>query len=150
MTGTGYSTVKTILKMAGQETECRSTFFRHQAVSEEKLVDSAEQLAEKARSHFSGNVSVDCRWSSPVWGIHGVVSDVDTETLEVLEFAILTKKTVGTFIVIDQMKRYRIFEKINKLIKDRDNKSKKLIEETGAGDKIANDPGHFKKNFEKA
>lgn len=48
------------------------------------------------------------------------------------------------------MKRYRIFEKINKLIKDRDNKSKKLIEETGAGDKIANDPGHFKKNFEKA
>lgn len=83
MTGTGYSTVKTILNMTGQETESRSTFFRHQAVSEEKLVDCAEQLAEKAHSLFSGNISMDCRWSSPVRGLHIVVSAVDTETLEV-------------------------------------------------------------------
>lgn len=41
-------------------------------------------------------------------------------------------------------------KKINKIIKDRDNKSKKLIEEVGAGDKIANDPGHYRKNFERA
>ena len=92
MTGTGYSTVKTILNMPRQETESRSTFFRHQAVCEEKLMNCAEQLTQKARDHFSGNVSMDCRWSSPVRGIHGVVSAVDTETLEVLEFAILTKK----------------------------------------------------------
>lgn len=56
-------------------------------------------------------------------------------------------ETVGSPIVIDQMKSHRIFEKINKLIKDRDNKSKKLIEETGAGGKIANDTGLIKKKI---
>lgn len=130
MTGAGYQTVKTILNMSGRETESRSTYFRHQAESEERLIECAEKLTEKARSHFSGNVAMDCRWSSPVRGIHGVVSAVDTDTLEVLEFAILTKKgknrptgnydgasnnmetiIIGTSMVIDQMKKHRIFEK---------------------------------------
>lgn len=92
MTGAGYQTVKTILNISDRETESRSTYFRHQVESEERLVECAKKLAEEARSHFSGNVSMDCRWSSPVRGIHDVVSAVDTDTLEVLEFVILKKR----------------------------------------------------------
>lgn len=66
------------------ETECRSTYFRHLAESEEKLVEFAEELTEKARSLFFKNEATDCRWSPPVRGIHRVVSAVDSDTLEVL------------------------------------------------------------------
>ena len=37
MTGCGFSTVKTIINMTGRTTESRSTFFRHQAKSEDKI-----------------------------------------------------------------------------------------------------------------
>lgn len=164
MTGCGFSTIKTIINMTGRTTESRSTFFRHQAKSEDKLVECAEQLTEEARKNFSGYAAMDCRWSSPVRAIHGTVSAVDAVNRNVLEFAILTKngknrptgnfdgssnnmETVGTSIVIDKMKYHHIFEKVKKLIKDRDNKSTKLLQEIGAHDIIANDPGHYRNNF---
>lgn len=66
------------------ETERWSTYFRHLAESEEKLVECAEELTEKARSLFLKNEAIDCRWNPPVRGIHRVVSTVDSDTLEVL------------------------------------------------------------------
>lgn len=107
---------------------------------------------------------MDCRWSSPVRAIHGTVSAVDAVNRNVLEFAILTKngknrptgnfdgssnnmETFGTSIVIDKMKYHHIFSKVKKLIKDRDNKSTKLLQEIGAQDIILNDLGHYRNNF---
>ena len=56
-------------------------------------------------------------------------------------------ETVGTSIVIDKMKYHHIFAKVKKLIKDRDNKSTKLLQEIGAQDIILNDPGQYRNNF---
>ena len=59
-------------------------------------------------------------------------------------------ETHGTSIVIQQMKEHEIFDDINRIVKDRDNKSGKLLDEVGVSDLIVNDPGHYRKNFEKA
>lgn len=86
-------------------------------------------------------------------GIHGTVSAVDTVNHKVVEFATMTKKgknrptgtydgssnnmeTHGTSIVIQQMKEHEIFDDINRIVKDRDNKSGKLLDEVGVIDLI--------------
>ena len=47
---------------------------------------------EDAREEFSGNMAIDCRWSSPRNGIHGTVSAVDTVNHKVIEYYTMTKE----------------------------------------------------------
>lgn len=42
MTGSGFSTIKIVLNMAGYQTQSRATYFRHEAECEESLVECAE------------------------------------------------------------------------------------------------------------
>lgn len=166
-TGNGFTSVKTILNMSGLTTQSRATFFRQQAKCEDNLIKSAEELMADAREDFSGHCAIDCRWSSPRRGIHGTVSMVDVVNHKVIEYSTMTKKgknrpngeyegspnnmeTCGTSSIIEKLKNHSIFDKVKTIIKDRDNKSQKLLEEVGADDLISHDPGHFRKSFQRA
>lgn len=166
-TGNGFDSIKTILNMSGMCTQSRATFYRQQEKCEKNVIKYAEKTMEDAREEFSGNMAIDCRWSSPRNGIHGTVSAVDTVNHKVIEYYTMTKEgknrpngtyegspnnmeTIGTSSIISQLKHHNIFEKVEKIIKDRDNKSKKLLEEVGVEELIYNDPGHFRKSFKKS
>lgn len=59
-------------------------------------------------------------------------------------------ETNGTISVLQKMKDHKIFDHIETISKDRDNKSSKVIEEIGPKICIKFDPGHFRKNFKTA
>ena len=79
-TGAGFQTVKNIINMTGRRTQSRSTFFRCQEKSEPRLISKANELEQEACVSFSGDMALDCRWSSKGRGIHGTVTAVDTVT----------------------------------------------------------------------
>lgn len=166
-TGVGFQQLKSIYNMAGLTTQSRSSFYNKLPIAESRLVQKAEESMEKARENFSGHIEIDCRWSTPVRGNHGTVSAVDLETNMVIESTTLTKKgnnrptgeycgssnnmeTNGTISVLQKMKDHKIFDHIETISKDRDNKSSKVIEEIGPKICIKFDPGHFRKNFKTA
>ena len=166
-TGAGFQTVKNIINMTGRRTQSRSTFFRCQKKSEPRLISKANELEQEACVSFSGDMALDCRWSSKVRGIHGTVTAVDTVTKKVLADATLTKfggsrpngnfdgstnsmETEGTKLVFKTLQQRGINGQIKTISKDRDNKNKKLYKEYELNDKIAFDPGHFRNSFKKA
>ena len=166
-TGTGFQTIKTIYNMAGFTTQSRSSFYNKLPKAEANLVQKAEESMNDARKNFSGHIGIDCRWSSPVRGNHGTVSAVDLMSNKVIEESTLTKvgknrptgnfkgasnnmETTCTLNVLQQMKDHQIFGNLESITKDRDNKSKKVIENIGPEIKIRFDPGHFRKNFKTA
>ena len=56
-------------------------------------------------------------------------------------------ETKSTISVLQKIKGHKIFDHIETISKDRDNKSSKVIEEIGPEICIKFDPGHFKNNF---
>ena len=92
---------------------------------------------------------------------------MDIVNHKVIEYSTMTKKgrnrpsgeyegnpnnmeTCGTSSIIAKLKNNSIFDKVKTIIKDRDNKSQKLLEEVGADNLIYHDPGHLRKSFQKA
>ena len=166
-TGAGFQTVKNIVNMTGRRTQSRSTFFRRQIKCEPKLISKANELEQEACKSFSGDLALDCRWSSKVRGIHGTVTAVDGVTKKVLADATLTKfggsrpngnfqgssnsmETEGTKLVFKTLQERGIVDQIDTVSKDRDNKNKKLYNNYKLNNKIAFDPGHFRNSFTKA
>lgn len=124
-------------------------------------------MTKEAREHFSGNVCIDCRWSSPKRGMHGTVTAVDQESHQVIELCTLAKyggnrvdsnfdrtsnslETVGSKEIIKRYREHQIFDSIHTITKNRDNSTTKLIEDIGSGDRLTYDPGHYRKSFWKA
>ncbi|KAK8866866.1 hypothetical protein M9Y10_009834 [Tritrichomonas musculus] len=90
-TGVGYQDVKSIMNITGRPKQSRATFFRHQKECEKNLKAKTNELECASFHRFSGNLSIDCGWSSKVKGIHGTVSAADEETDEVLATVTLTE-----------------------------------------------------------
>ena len=166
-TGKGFTDVKNILNLTGHMTQSKASFYRHLPECEQRIEEKANEMTQKAREHFSGNVCIDCRWSSPKRGMHGTVTAVDQESHQVIEFCTLTKdgghrvdsnydgssnnmETVGTTEIIKRLKEHEIFDAIHTITKDRDNSTSKLIKDIGSEDLLTYDPGHYRKSFENA
>ena len=92
-TGEGFSTVNSVLNLTGNLTQNRSTSYQYLPKCEEKLKDTSlkQVLMYYAWKNFSGDISIDCRWSSPVLSIHGTVTVMDTYSNQVIEYASMTK-----------------------------------------------------------
>ena len=166
-TGVGYQDVKSIINITGRSTQSRATYFRHQKECEKNLKTKSNELQCVACQRFSGNLSLDCRWSSKTRGIHGTVSAIDEETDEVLATATLTKfhpsrpegnfggssnamETEGTKKVMSILEERGVVDQIKNISKDRDNKNKKTYSNYNLNQKIRYDPGHFRNSFKTA
>ena len=51
--GVGYSSVKSIYKMAGMNTQIQTTYYRNEAKCEKKIVQCDKNSALKAQDNFS-------------------------------------------------------------------------------------------------
>lgn len=78
--------------MTGMCTQSRATFYRQQAQCEENVVRCAEETMEDARENFSGNMTINCRWSSPHNGLLGTVSALNAVNHKVIEYFTMTKE----------------------------------------------------------
>lgn len=165
--GVRFADVKSFINMINRNTQSRATFFRKQAKAEEKIIQCENKLTADSREKFSGNFSIDRRWSNLKFGLHGTVMTVDPINHEVLEFSTWTKEvknsvsgdykgssnimeTVGTSNVLHKLQDHKILQNTKTICKDRDNHSLKVYVEMKCQHLIVNDLNHSRKSFKRA